>query len=83
MAPKWKGTIEAMTSQCAEMIGRLTYIHSEIVPLDLRESVKQHAHTFEFFKSLPGGPIEKGQPDYERLFTQSARARSRNAHLRS
>lgn len=72
MAPKWKEMIEDMTRQSATMIENLKHIHTEIVPLDLREAAKQHAQNFEFYKGLPGGFIQRGEPAYERLFTQSA-----------
>lgn len=72
MVPKWKGAIQDMVTQADTMIQTLTDIHSNIVPLDLKESAKQHAPSLEFYRSLPGGPIQKGQPEYERLFTQSA-----------
>jgi len=72
MVAKRKEEIEAMHKQTATMIDALNYIHTEIVPLDLRDAAKQHAQNFEFYKSLPGGLIQKGEPAYERLFTQSA-----------
>lgn len=72
MVSKWKDMIEDMTRQTTQMIEDLKRIHSEIVPLDLRDAAKQHTQNFEFYKGLPGGLIEKGQPAYERLFTHSA-----------
>jgi hypothetical protein len=72
MVAKRKEEIESMHKQTATMIAALNYIHTEIVPLDLRDAAKQHAQNFEFYKSLPGGLIQKGEPAYERLFTQSA-----------
>jgi hypothetical protein len=72
MASKWKDLIGEMTQQTAAMIANLNHIHIEIVPLDLKDAAKQHTQNFEFYKGLPGGLIEKGQPAYERLFTQSA-----------
>jgi hypothetical protein len=75
MVPRWKGAIQDMITQVNTMIQTLTDIHSNIVPLDLSESAKQHASSLEFYRSLPGGSIQKGQPEYERLFTQSATLR--------
>jgi len=72
MAPRWRSMIEEMTQQTSAMIEKLNHIHGEIVPLDLRESAKQHAENFEFYNSLPGGRIQKGAEAYEHLFLKSA-----------
>lgn len=72
MVPKWKEAIEDMAKQARAMIGTLQHIHGEIVPLDLRDGAKQHAKNFEFYNSLTGGLIERGDSSYETLFSQSA-----------
>src|SRR5687768_13994421 len=75
MVPKWKDSVHDMINQTDGMIETLTTIHTEIVPLDLKESERAHVKSLEFYKSLPGGNIQKGAPDYERLLKQSATLR--------
>lgn len=75
MAPKWRTEVEQMAQATEDIVRRLGHIHENIVPLDLADGVTQHVQNAEFFRSLPGGRVTKGSPEYERLLTQSATLR--------